>query len=494
MSEAVFPIPVNLTVEESTQQVDLELAEEIVIGVAHEYAGPYTVEPTEQEQVLETDGLLMTDDVTVEAVPSDYVGSAVPRKDSEDMTVDGPTVTAPAGYYEADASATIPSGVHGGISVYVGTTNNKIVYTIRHRNATSGYYTSEDLLEDGAFSQYLQTETVTPSEQAQTVQPTDVTYYLNQVTVEAVPSDYVGSSIPRKSSADLTASGPIVTAPAGYYSDAATLTIVNATYQLVNMTANPTLSVDASGLVSAAVNANTLKQPISANGYAKTTDAVQVKATGSGTLQLDTVSGTTITPTTSEQTAVAAGKFTTGDIKVGAIPPQYIVPAGTKTITSNGTGIDVTEYAAVDVAVPAPAAWRKLYSGDLPLTYTSTGATQVAEIDLGEAQTYNASKLIWVKIRDKAGKRDGYFYGSDSFFTYFMDSAESTNYLSNPPCLAIRYNSGFATTIGQYGIYGYYLTAAGKLRLRARYNATNSLTIDGTYKIEVFESINSLIS
>lgn len=33
----------------------------------------------------------------------------------------------------------------------------------------------------------------------------------------------------------------------------------------------------------------------------------------------------------------------------------YIRPSGTKSISENGTGIDVTEYAAVDVAVPSIA-------------------------------------------------------------------------------------------------------------------------------------------
>lgn len=60
----------------------------------------------------------------------------------------------------------------------------------------------------------------------------------------------------------------------------------------------------------------------------------------------------TVTPTTSEQTAVAANKWTKGAIKVGPIPPEYIVPTGTKSISANGTGIDVKAYEKVDVAVP----------------------------------------------------------------------------------------------------------------------------------------------
>ena len=46
-------------------------------------------------------------DVTVQAIPSDYVGSAVPRKTSSDLSASGATVTAPSGYYENSASKTI---------------------------------------------------------------------------------------------------------------------------------------------------------------------------------------------------------------------------------------------------------------------------------------------------------------------------------------------------------------------------------------------------
>ena len=60
----------------------------------------------------------------------------------------------------------------------------------------------------------------------------------------------------------------------------------------------------------------------------------------------------TVTPTTSEQTAVDANKWTKGQIKVGPIPSEYIIPTGTKSIAANGTGIDVKSYEKVDVAVP----------------------------------------------------------------------------------------------------------------------------------------------
>ena len=49
------------------------------------------------------------------------------------------------------------------------------------------------------------------------------------------------------------------------------------------------------------------------------------------TLQLSTQSAKTITPSSSSQTAVSSGKYTTGNVIVAAVPTE------TKSITSNGT-------------------------------------------------------------------------------------------------------------------------------------------------------------
>lgn len=62
----------------------------------------------------------------------------------------------------------------------------------------------------------------------------------------------------------------------------------------------------------------------------------------------------TATPTKSSQ-VVAPDSGYTGlfQVAVNPIPEQYIVPEGTKTILENGTGIDVSAYAAVNVNVSA---------------------------------------------------------------------------------------------------------------------------------------------
>ena len=62
-------------------------------------------------------------------------------------------------------------------------------------------------------------------------------------------------------------------------------------------------------------------------------------------------SGTSVTPTESSQTIGGANYMMEGAVTVNPIPSQYIVPSGTKTITENGSNIDVTSYANVDVSV-----------------------------------------------------------------------------------------------------------------------------------------------
>lgn len=54
------------------------------------YEGPYSVTPSESVQTLETDEKLMADNVTVCAIPSDYVGSRVPTQAAQTIT---PTTT-----------------------------------------------------------------------------------------------------------------------------------------------------------------------------------------------------------------------------------------------------------------------------------------------------------------------------------------------------------------------------------------------------------------
>lgn len=89
------------------------------------------------------------------------------------------------------------------------------------------------------------------------------------------------------------------------------------------------------------------------NGAILTISGDPIVAPTSGDSSVNNRSVQTVTPTESQQIISYSSPYTGLEgVIVQAIPSQYIIPIGTKSITSNGTDIDVTEYAAVDVAVP----------------------------------------------------------------------------------------------------------------------------------------------
>lgn len=118
---------------------------------------------------------------------------------------------------------------------------------------------------------------------------------------------------------------------------------------------NPSISVSNGGLITAEVMTqyvNDLLKPSFTEGYVKSSDvSMKVKIGGSATQQLNTVNGQTVTPTTSTQYIAVQGDYVLGAINVAPIPSEYVVPTGTKSISANGTGIDVKAYEFVDVSV-----------------------------------------------------------------------------------------------------------------------------------------------
>ena len=218
----------------------------------------------------------------------------------------------------------------------------------------------------------------------------------------------------------LTVSGAgTSTAPTGHAYSPVTVPSGSASTPATSVTANPTISVSSGGLITATASATKSVTPSVSAGWVASGTAGTITVSGSNTSQLSTEAGKTVTPTTSEQTAVASGKYTTGAIKVAAMPSgtagtpniqldgisnhvatlypwvqnttgyitggtktgsAYTISAsqltsGTKSITENGTGIDVTNYKYVDVDVPIPDTPREKqinfidYDGTLLYSY-----------------------------------------------------------------------------------------------------------------------------
>lgn len=147
-------------------------------------------------------------------------------------------------------------------------------------------------------------------------------------------------------------------------------------------------------------------------------------------------------------------------------------------------------YAALITSIPTgggESSWTKLGEKDITTASTSTSNSNVGTISCG-SEAFTKDKIIYVRVRDTAGPRAGYFLGSDSFFININKANNSTTALSLAGRLIHRYStsSQYAVTSGTYGIYGYSITNAGVVNIYRRYNSTYSLTIDGTYHVEVY--------
>lgn len=103
-----------------------------------------TYVPTEEQQSATItvdsgyDGLSQVG-ITVGAIPSNYVGTAIPGRESLDLVVSGDSVTVPAGYYSAQATASVASGTEGTPTATKGTVSNHSVAVTPSVTNSTGY-------------------------------------------------------------------------------------------------------------------------------------------------------------------------------------------------------------------------------------------------------------------------------------------------------------------------------------------------------------------
>lgn len=307
-----------------------------------------TITPSESTQTATPDsGYSGLSSVEVGAISGTYVGSEVARPSA--LTVNGKTITASAGYYANDVSASvsdsyiIPSGT---ITI---SSNGTIDVTDKAEAVVS-------------VTPALQQKSATPTETAQTISPDSGYDGLSSVSVGAISSTYIGSDITRRDSTDLTASAQTVTVPAGYYEETATKSVATATK------ATPSITVSNSGLITASYTQSA--------GYV-------TAGTVDNTEQLTTKASATYTPSESIQT-IAAGQYLTGAQTIGAISSTYV-----------GSGIahnDSSDLSANGATVTVPAGY---YEDDASASVASGSAsTPATTITVTPSITVSNSGLI----------------------------------------------------------------------------------------------------
>ena len=458
-----------------------------------------TVSPTESAQTVLADaGYYALDRVNVNAIPSNYVGSGITRRDSTDLSASGATVSVPSGYYASNASKSVASGTAGTPTATKGTVSSNSFTVTPSVTNTAGYISGGT--KTGTAVTVTAAELVSGTKSITASGNTDVTNY-------ATASVAAGSAIP---AASISATGATVSTGTNTLTLSKTVSNtpqVSAGYVSSGTAGNSSVSLTASintrSSSDLTVSGATVTVP---SGYygSSASKSVASGTAGTPTATKGSVSNhqVSVTPSVTNTTGYITGSTKTGTAVT--VTASELV-SGTKSITENGTGIDVTNYAAVDVAVSGGGGsdYTLVASKTYTVSTTSTTAIDIGTFETGFTSLWTSDAMVYVKIRDTAGQRNGYFYGCDAFIynhaPYYIPTAtscnaicgnmyvgQSTGYLTSP--IALDRTSSTATASG-YGIYPRRLYNNGDIEMMARYSTTSSRltgTIDGTFSVEVY--------
>lgn len=302
-------------------------------------------------------------------------------------------------------------------------------------------YATANVQVSGGSTINNQNKSVTPTTSIQTLNADAGYTGLGTVTVNAIPSEYIipsgtlsitsngtvnvtqyasasvavpgGSTINNqdKTVDALITSVLTVNADSGY-TGLGTVTI-NAVGEgtiatpATSITANPSISLDTTnGLITAsAIASKSVTPSLSTAGYVSssygTLTAGTISVSGSNSLQLTTVSANTITPTESEQTAVASNVYTLGTIKVGAISSTYVGSGITRQSSTNMTVS--TNTVTAPAGYYSTSASKSIPNGSATTPATTITANPTISVSSSGLITATASKTQGVTPTVSAG-------------------------------------------------------------------------------------------
>ena len=127
-----------------------------------------------------------------------------------------------------------------------------------------------------------------------------------------------------------------------------------------------------------------------------------------------------------------------------------------------------------------------VYKGEVECSTTSTTATLVKTVT-PEESILDKDALVYIVIKDKAGKRNGYFY---KYFYFGFCNQQANGNAGAPTYISVIMainNEKYA--LDKNTLYGVYPSVinSGDVQIYARYSSATSKTIDGTYIIEIYK-------
>lgn len=163
-----------------------------------------------------------------------------------------------------------------------------------------------------------------------------------------------------------------------------------------------------------------------------------------------------------------------------------LVAQSSDSVTQNGT-VDTTLISSLEVNVSGGGGYgyTKLAEQDFTVNTSSTSETSVGTINAG-ASAWTSDKIIYVRVRDKAGKRTGYWLGIDQFVVNINPANHSTVTVT-PSSWSFGYASDgtFKSINSRIGVYAATLNSAGDFSISAKYSGTYGF-INGEYHVEVY--------
>lgn len=381
-----------------------------------------SVTPSESQQTFNASNVDGYKPVTVSAIPDDYVGTAIPGRESLDLIVSGATVTAPAGYYASAASKSVSSmtlPTSAASSATSGYTNKATIgrsTSAQYINIPSGYNSAGAYYVISAVANGSASAPSTISGTSATVSTGTNTLTLTKTVgvTPTVSAGYVSSGTTTNSSVSLTAS-VTTKAAATYHPSTTAQSIAASTYLTGTQTINAVTTTNLTA-------ANIKKDVVVKIGDSSDDDCVvSITGTYEG-------SGGGLTVATATTTLSSTQGYIQFDNLLGQ-PTSFVViaqngittgsPSRCATCVFDGTnlfGQNITNTSNAQVSYSSGGFNMSYNSGTL--TISSSGADFQA-IDYKLIYTYGGSDIGTADVQVGSGATSITFTGLEEEPSYF---------------------------------------------------------------------------